>query len=115
MLPEPAYRLLYNPLTRQLGTRLPDDRLHPGNSIAAIEILSRIGIVGHKERFPAFVSTLFDRLGLDVPLPILPEVPAETRVLAERLRAIKAVEEMLIFDIAMSDAVRASVDKSWDA
>jgi hypothetical protein len=39
MLPESAYRLLYNPLTRQLGTRMPEDRLHPGNSIAAIEVL----------------------------------------------------------------------------
>lgn len=115
MLPEPAYRLLYNPLTRQLGTRLPDDRLHPGNSIAAIEILSRVGIVGHKARYAAFVSTLFDRIGLDAPVPVLPEPPAETLALAERLRAVKAVEDMLVFDVAMSDAVKASLAKSWDA
>ncbi len=86
MLPEPAYRLLYNPLTRQLGTRMPDDRLHPGNSIAAIEILARVGIVGHKARFPAFASTLFDRLGIGTPIPVLPPVPAETQALAQRLR-----------------------------
>lgn len=113
MLPEPAYRLLYNPLTRQLGTRMPDDRLHPGNSIAAIEILSRIGIAGHKTRFSAFVSTLYDQLGLDAPIPVLPEPPPETRALAERLRAIKAVEDMLVFDVALSDAVLGSVDKVW--
>ena len=113
MLPEPAYRLLYNPLTRQLGTRMPDDRLHPGNSIAAIEILSRIGIAGHKTRFPAFVSTLYDQLGLDAPAPAPPEPPPETQALAERLRAIKAVEDMLVFDVALSDAVLGSVDKVW--
>lgn len=113
MLPEPAYRLLYNPLTRQLGTRMPDDRLHPGNSIAAIEILSRIGIAGHKTRFPAFVSTLYDQLGLDGPAPVLPGPSPGTQALAERLRAIKAVEDMLIFDVALSDAVLGSVDKVW--
>ena len=115
MLPEPAYHLLYNPLTRQLGTRLPDDRLHPGNSIAAIEILARVGIVGHKSRFAAFVSMLFDRIGLDAPVPVLPEPPAETLALAERLRTLKAVEDMVVFDAAMSDAVTCSLAKSWDA
>ncbi|MGH1574175.1 hypothetical protein ACRAWG_30470 [Methylobacterium sp. P31] len=72
MLPEPAYRLLYNPLTRQLGTRMPEDRLHPGNSIAAIEVLSRIEIVGHRTRFDAFAATLFDRLGIRTPIPVVP-------------------------------------------
>ena len=113
MLPEPAYRLLYNPLTRQLGTRMPEDRLHPGNSIAAIEILARVDIVGHKARFPAFASTLFDRLGITTPIPALPPIPPETQALAQRLKTVKAVEEMVVFDVAMSDAVKASVDKSW--
>ncbi|MCJ2118944.1 hypothetical protein MKK65_20640 [Methylobacterium sp. J-001] len=113
MLPEPAYRLLYNPLTRQLGTRMPEDRLHPGNSIAAIEILARVGIVGHKTRYHAFASTLFDHLGIHAPVPVPPPVPVETQALAERLRTVKAVEEMLVFDVAMSDAVKDSIDKSW--
>lgn len=114
MLPEPAYHFLYNPLTRQLGTRVPEDRLHPGNSIAAIEVLSRVGIIGHRTRFSAFASTLFDRLGLDLPVPDLPEPATEVIELAERLRAIRPVDEMLVFDVAMSDAVKVSVDKGWD-
>ncbi|MCJ2134960.1 hypothetical protein MKK69_12955 [Methylobacterium sp. J-026] len=113
MLPESAYRLLYNPLTRQLGTRMPEDRLHPGNSIAAIEVLSRVGIVGHKARFGAFARTLFDQLGLDVPLPEIPEPSAAVRDLAQHLRAIRTVEEMLIFDVAISDAIKDIVDKHW--
>ena len=65
---------------------MPEDRLHPGNSIAAIEILARVGIVGHKARFPAFASTLFDRLGITTPIPALPPMPTETQALAQRLR-----------------------------
>ncbi|WP_267425903.1 hypothetical protein [Methylobacterium sp. GC_Met_2] len=114
MLPEAAYRLLYNPLTRQLGTRLPEDPLHPGNSIVAVEVLARVGIVGHKVQFPAFASMLFDRLGVDAPIPIMPPVPAKTQALAERLKSVKAIEEMLVFDVALSDMVKASVGKHWD-
>lgn len=114
MLPEPAYRLLYNPLTRQLGTRMPEDRLHPGNSIAAIEVLSRVGIVGHKTRFNAFAQTLFHQVYLDVPPPELPKPSAAVQTLAELLRSIKPVEEMLVFDVAISDAVKDIVDKHWN-
>ncbi|MFK5598812.1 hypothetical protein ACFZ8E_17710 [Methylobacterium sp. HMF5984] len=115
MLPQPAYHLLYNPLSRQLGTRLPDDRVHPGNSIVAIEILARVGIVGHRTYFDAFASTLLDRLGLagTVPVPVPTPVPAETLALAERLRGVRAVDDMLVFDVAMSDAVLMSLAKYW--
>ncbi len=113
MLPEPAYYLLYNPLTRQLGTRLPDDPLNPGNSIVAIEILARVAIVGHRDYFDAFASTLFDRLGIEGPIPTPAPIPAETLALAERLRAVRAVDSMLVFDIAMADAVTASLAKGW--
>lgn len=114
-MPESAYHLLYNPLTRQFGTRLPDDRLHPGNSIVAIEILSRVGIVGHRDFFDAFVTTLFDHLQIRAPIPSPEPIPAEVRVLAQRLRALKAAQDMLIFDVAMADAVLAAVSKSWTA
>lgn len=115
MLPEAAYRLLYNPLTRQLGTRMPEDRLYPGNSIAAIEVLARLGVVGHHARFDAFASAFIDRLGLDIPVPEAPIPSPETLALAERLQATKAVKEMLVFDIAITDAVRNTVDKIWKA
>ncbi len=113
MLPEPAYRLLFNPLMRQLGTRMPEDRLYPGNSIAAIEVLARLGVVGHHDRFEAFAATLFDRLGLDIPTPSIPAPPPEVLDLAKRLRSIRPVDEMLVFDIAMTDMVKATVDKIW--
>ena len=115
MLPEPAYRLLYNPLIRQLATRMPEDRLFPGHSIAAIEVIARVGIVGHRERFEAFASTLIDRLGLDIPIPAAAVLPNEAAALAERLRAVKAVQEMVVYDVALTDAVKDTVDKIWKA
>jgi hypothetical protein len=113
MLPEPAYRLLFNPLMRQLGTRMPDDRLYPGNSIAAIEVLARLGIVGHHARFDVFATALLDRLGLDILVPAAPALPQAVLDLAKRLRSVRAVDEMLVFDIAMTDMVKATVDKIW--
>lgn len=113
MLPEPAYHLLYNPLTRQFGTKLPDDRLHPGNSLVAIELLARIGIVGHRAFFEAFVTTLFDRLGIDAAVPVPAPISAEAVALAERLRGLKFAQEMLVFDVAMTDAVLNAVSKGW--
>ncbi|MEA1834801.1 hypothetical protein U8607_22150 [Methylobacterium durans] len=113
LLPEPAYRLLYNPLTRQLGTRLPDDRVHPGNSIVAVEILSRIGIVGHRDAFEAFVATLLDRLEIQDTVPAPEPIPADVIDLAGRLRQVRPVDDMLIFDTVMADVVRSSVAKAW--
>ncbi len=115
MLPESAYRLLYNPLIRQLATRMPEDRLFPGHSIAAIEVISRVGIVGHRERFDAFASSLIDRLGLDIPVPVAPDLPNEIADLADRLRSVKGVQEMLVYDVALTDAVKDTVDKIWKA
>ncbi|MCJ2032957.1 hypothetical protein [Methylobacterium sp. J-068] len=113
MLPETAYRMLYNPTTRQFSTKLPDERLMPGHSIIAIEIIARVGIVGHRDYFEAFAATLFDRLGIDAQPPTPEPIPAETLVLADRLRGLKAAQEMLVFDIAMTDAVRDAVSKGW--
>lgn len=113
MMPEPAYHLLYNPLTRQFGTKLPDDRLRPGNSIVAIEILARVGIVGHRDFYAAFVATLFDRLGINAEVPVPDPIPTAALALAARLRSLKVAQEMVVFDVAMADAVRNAVSKGW--
>lgn len=115
LMPEAAYRLLFNPLVRQLGTRMPEDRLYPGNSIAAVEVLARIGVVGHHARFDAFASMFIDRLGLDIPLPVIAPPRPEILDLAKRLRTVKAVDEMLVFDVALVDMVQATIDKIWKA
>ncbi|MFG5117930.1 hypothetical protein [Methylorubrum sp. POS3] len=113
MLPEPAYHLLYNPLTRQLSTHVPDDRIVPGSSIIAVEVLSRIGIVGHRDYFEAFMATVFDRLEINAPIPLPLPIPNGTLELAERLRGLRFLRDWIEFDMVLSDAVRASVSKSW--
>ncbi len=113
MLPESAYRLLYNPLTRILGTRYPEDRIMPANSIIAVEVLSRVSIVGHRDHFAAFAATVFDRLGIDAPLPAPTPIAPEVHALADRLRPLRDVQGFLNFDSVMSEAIRKSVAKIW--
>jgi len=112
-MPEAAYHLLYNPLTRQLGTRMPEDRLDPGNSIIAVEILARLGLVGHRDYFDAFATTVFDRLGIEAGLPLPTPIQTEVLVLADRLRELRIAQDMVNFDTVISDGVRASVAKNW--
>ena len=113
MLPEAAYRMLYNPLTRQLGTRGPEDEFKPGNSVIAAEILSHIDVVGHRDYFEAFVASAFNHIGVEADIPAPPAIPAETLALAERLRPLRFAQDMINFDAIISDAVRSSVAKSW--
>ncbi|KQO64021.1 hypothetical protein ASF22_21675 [Methylobacterium sp. Leaf87] len=113
MMPEGAYHLLYNPLARQFGTKLPNDRMTPGNSIVAIEILARVNVVGHREFYEAFATTVFDRLGVEAVVPEPEPIPETVLALAARLRGLRAAQDMLVFDVAMADAVRDAVAKGW--
>ena len=115
MMPEPAYHLLYNPLTRQLSTHVPEDRLMPASSIIAVEVLSRIDVVGHRDYFEAFMASMFHHLGIEAPLPLPLPIPNETLELAELLRGMRFARDMVVYDTVLSDAVRASVSKSWEA
>ena len=117
MLPEPAYHLLYNPLTRQLSIRNPEERVWPRSSITAVETLSRVAVVGHSDYFQAFVMTVYDRLGIEAPMPMpAPRlVSEEVLALAAQLRGLRIAREMVNFDSVITDAVRKSVAKSWDA
>lgn len=113
MLPEPAYHLLFNPLTRQLSTHMPDDRIVPASSIIAVEVLSRVGIVGHRDFFEAFMASVFHHLKIDAPIPLPLPIANGTLELAERLRGLRFLREWLEFDMVLSDAVRASVAQNW--
>lgn len=113
MLPEPCYRLLYNPLCRQFGTRSPTDPFSPGNSIVAMEIISRVKIVGHSDYTNEYSTALLDRLGVSsIDAPPL-QVPPEVSALATLLKSIELAREMVNFDVVISDAVRHAVIKSW--
>jgi hypothetical protein len=113
MLPESAYHLLYNPLCRQLGTRIPGENFAPGHSIVAMEVLSRINIVGHKNFFTQFTQTLTSHLGLEVDVPPPPPVARDVSELADKLRTIKEAKDMVVFDAAINDAVYQVIEKNW--
>jgi hypothetical protein len=113
MLPEPCYRLLYNPLCRQFGTRSPSDPFAPGNSIVAMEIISRIKVVGHSDYTNEYYTALLDRLGV-APVEMAHPQPSEDLLsLATLLRSVDAARDMVAFDTVISDAVRHAVGKSW--
>ncbi len=112
MLPEPAYRLLFNPLMRQLGTRMPRtasipetrsrrSRSSPGSGSSAITTASRLR------------CDLVRPPGPGHPDPVHPRPRAGGSRSGKRARSGRAVDEMLVFDIAMTDMVKATVDKIW--
>lgn len=113
MLPEPAYHLLHNPLTTQLGTRAPDERIGPAKSILAVEMLARVGLVGHRNYFAAFMESVLDRLGIVAEVPEPPRVAEEIQALADRLRGLSAARDMVNFDEVICDGVLRSVVKGW--
>ena len=111
-LPEPAYNLLYNPLIRQFGTRLPEDRVFPGHSIAAIEVLARVAIVGHFEHFELFAAVICEKLGLNLPT-INKKMPSDKIMsVSMALRSLKFAREMVAFDVAIADVVLETVRKT---
>ena len=85
----------------------------PGNSIVAIEILARVNVVGHREFYEAFATTVFDRLGVEAVVPEPEPIPETVLALAARLRGLRAAQVMLVFDVAMADAVCDAVAKGW--
>ena len=92
----------------------PDlDTIDPTAPAAPVNV-AEYGFEGRFEDWTADTRWYeYTRAADPVGLGYTPAVPAETQALAERLKSVKAVEEMIVFDVAMSDAVKASVDKSW--
>ena len=87
----------------------------PGSSIIAVEVLSRIDVVGHRDYFEAFMASVFHHIGIEAPLPLPLPIPNETLALAELLRGMRFARDMVVYDTVLSDAVRASVSKNWEA
>ncbi|GJE28587.1 hypothetical protein [Methylobacterium organophilum] len=114
-MPEEVYHFLYNPLTRQLGTRGFDERVTPGSSIIAVEVLARVGVVGHFNYHRAFLSTLFDQNGITADPPDPPRLRPAILALADLLKTIKVATDMVDFDSVLSDLVLRSVAKGWGA
>lgn len=109
-LPEPAFRFLDNPLVRQLSAR---DRSDPADATEALDVLSRIGIVGHRDHVGVFATMLSERLGIDLAIPAPVPVPAATRALAARLRELDAAQDSVALDEALSAGIARSIARNW--
>lgn len=114
-LPETVYRQLANPLTRQLGTKQAGGSVEAEHAAVAIEVLSRVDVVGHTAHYDAFLATLFDHLGTAAPA-IEPDVASpEVLAAAEALRADGEAEFLIDHDLRLSETVADIIAKQWAA
>jgi hypothetical protein len=114
-LPEAAYHQLANPLTRQLGTKQSGGTVEAEHAAVAIEVLSRVQVVGHAAHYDAFIATLFDHLGVEAP-PVEPDLPSpDVLATAEALREDGAAEFLVTHDLRLSEAVSDIIGKQWVA
>ncbi len=110
-----SYIALSNPVTRQLTCKLPDEPAYFSHYTAALEVLARFDVVGHRAYWKAFVETLAVKIDVPLDVPDLPPPSPAERALAERLSAVKPVRDLLALDIRLEAAVRSAVADQWDA
>ena len=104
--------LLFNPLTRQLSTRYPDDRLDPAAVALSLSILSSFEVVGTRANVPHFVEAVYAALEYQgtVDVPAL-QTPDAVLTFVERLKTVPAAVELTRLDYQIYTAVVAAVTK----
>jgi hypothetical protein len=92
---------LTSPLVRQLTTRTGSEMPHSGFLATALDVLASCIIVGRRDDSRSFASALADLLGMTVEsVPAVRRRAAAIR-LAERLKPIRAVQDLLEFDLVV--------------
>lgn len=114
-LPEAAYRHLADPLTRQLGTKQAGGTVGADHTAVAVEVLSRIDVVGHAAYQEAFLATLFDRLETAMPEIEATRPPPEVLAAAQALREDGEAAFLIANDLRLSEAVSDIIGKQWAA
>lgn len=100
-----AAQSLQNPLVRQLTLTNPQDMLHGGAIASALTALSTCAIVGLRSESEAFALALSALAGSGREfIPIVPRCNA-AMALAERLRKVSAVHNLLELDLALYERV----------
>ena len=93
-------RALRSPMTSIFGCT-PDEEPQRRHVSMALDQLARFNVVGTRSRFPEFADLLGGCLGADLVGPHTPEALPQTVELAERLKRIGVVEDLLDEDIAL--------------
>ncbi|MFE1602079.1 hypothetical protein [Methylobacterium sp. ID0610] len=104
---------LSNPITRCLGYNPKQGKLGPTHWHSAVQNISRFEVVGHAEYYESFAATLFDRLGIDKPLPERRAEPREAVDLADLLRRMKEVDPLIEMDLELNERVLSVIRKHW--
>ncbi len=93
-------RLLRSPMTSMFGST-PDEELQRRNVAVALDNLAQIDIVGTRTHFSEFTGMLDDYLGISTPSEYELSTIAGTTELAEVLRGIGLVADLLDEDVAL--------------
>jgi hypothetical protein len=103
---------LTSPLVRQLTTRNADDMPRSSFLATALEVLASCAIVGRREESDSFASALAGLLGLAIDcVPVIGRCNAAIS-LAERLKPIRAVQDLLEFDLILYHQVVEAFKKA---
>lgn len=103
---------LANPIVRQLATPDVGEPLTSTSVSKALSALAGFHVVGIRRRVDLFVEALADLLSLPSDeITVAPPIPAATD-LAERLRVVPEVEDLLQFDLALYHIVSDAFEKS---
>jgi hypothetical protein len=105
--------ILFNPLTRQLSTRYPDDRLDLAAVALSLSTLSFFDVVGTRADVPYFVEAIYAALEYEGSVDTVTQ-PASNTVLAfaERLKTVPAAVELARLDYQVYAAVIAARTKA---
>ncbi|ACL61315.1 conserved hypothetical protein [Methylobacterium nodulans ORS 2060] len=110
---EESADFLSNPITRCLGYNPKHGKLGPTHWHAAVQNISRFEVVGHAEYYDSFAATLFDRLGIERPLPERRAEPKRVLELADLLRRMKEVDPLIEMDLELNERVLSVIRKHW--
>jgi hypothetical protein len=105
-------KILFNPLTRQLSTRYPDDRLDLAAVALSLSTLSFFDVVGTRADVHYFLHAVYASLEYEgaVDAVALP-ASASIAAFAERLRTVPAAVELVRLDYQVYTAVISARSK----
>ena len=115
-LPAEAIHHIQNPLARQLTAGAAREDLDPLAPAAALQALAGMDVVGLRSDIGGFMETTQALLGApELPLPETGRFEADLGSIADSLRGIRAVEDLLAADLAVYGGLCAAIGEARDA
>ncbi|WJH39069.1 hypothetical protein N7E02_19465 [Aliirhizobium terrae] len=116
--PSKVTSVLSSPITRQLTTTTPEQRITRREIAPAIDLLSQFTVVGHHQDAASFRQAVGEMLGIPTDELVIPPQQMLLKELADRLRMLPLaelmLEEDLIFDHYVRQAMMSARPNSWN-